>query len=191
MEVKQCPVCGKTFENRRWYPKGWGPVRQTCSRKCGKRMSCGDPAIRFWSHVDQSGGPDACWPWTLSQHLGYGTVGWDGRNRKAHRVAFYLANGRWPSEDALHHCDNPSCCNPSHLFEGNQAANMADMKTKGRRKGILAGEQNGRAKLTAEDAREIKRLLAVGMSQQKIADQYGVHQGQVSRIKLGKVWPDV
>jgi hypothetical protein len=32
----------------------------------------------------------------------------------------------------LHHCDNPPCCNPDHLFVGTRADNAADMIAKGR-----------------------------------------------------------
>ena len=191
MEVKECPICGKQFENRRWYSKGWGAVRQTCSRACGAKLRRAN-AEMFWSKVDQSGGPDACWPWMrFKTSLGYGRAGWDGKVHAAHRVAFLLANGRWSDGDTLHRCDNRICCNPAHLFEGTHADNMADMKAKGRRKNINTGEKNGRAKLTNEDAREIKRLLAAGMSQWEIANQFGVGQTQISKIELGKAWRDV
>lgn len=191
MEVKQCPICGKQFENRRWYSKGWGPVRQTCSRACGAKLRRTDGEA-FWSNVDQSGGPDACWPWMRSKnHLGYGNVSWDGKVRRSHRVAYLLANGRWADGETMHICDNRACCNPAHLIEGTHADNMADMKAKGRRKGINTGERNGRAKLTEVDVREIKRLLATGMSQDEIAFQYGVCQTQISKIERGKAWRDV
>ena len=192
MEVKQCPICGKQFENRRWYSKGWGPVRQTCSRACGAKLRMVDLATRFWSHVDRSGGPGACWPWMGSEDSGgYGHIGIGRKTKKAHRVAFFLANGKWPENDACHTCDNRACCNPAHIFDGTHAENMADMKAKGRRKGINSGERNGRAQLTEADAREIKRLLATGMSQWEIANQFGVGQTQISKIELGKAWRDV
>lgn len=51
----------------------------------------------------------------------------------AHRRAFELTHG--PLEagvHVLHACDNPPCCNPAHLFPGDQTLNMRDMVAKGR-----------------------------------------------------------
>src|SRR5262245_29684539 len=63
---------------------------------------------------------------------GYGLVSYRGRQFIASRVAFYLAHGRWPLPYALHRCDNPSCVNPEHLFEGDDQANATDRDSKGR-----------------------------------------------------------
>jgi IS30 family transposase len=51
------------------------------------------------------------------------------------------------------------------------------------------GEDNITHKLTNEDVREIKRLLAGGYKQREIARQFGIHQVMVSLIKRGKRWP--
>jgi len=44
----------------------------------------------------------------------------NGKSHKVHRVALERKLGRpiKPGYLALHTCDNPSCCNPDHLFEG-------------------------------------------------------------------------
>lgn len=52
----------------------------------------------------------------------------------------------------------------------------------------LAGSMNGRAKLSEADIPEIRRLRAAGLSQQKIADQFGVNQTLISGILSGKLW---
>lgn len=99
----------------------------------------GSAEDRFWSHVDRSGGPDACWPWTGRRiWSGYGSFREGGRGSRsigAHRFALQLKLGRplRPDEQARHVvCDNPPCVNPAHLEPGVHTDNMADMTAKGR-----------------------------------------------------------
>jgi hypothetical protein len=198
MDTRECPVCGKQYGRERVYrhgkPNGFMPWRKTCSRECGQRLRRGPVEDRFWSKVDQSGGPDACWEWTASRHQqGYGVFGYKGKVQKAHRVAYAFAknNGELPANKVLHSCDNPPCCNPDHLWEGTQQDNMDDMKRKGRRKGIGVGSSNGRAILTDDDVRDIRRRLATGESQQSIANDYDVRQTTISKIKRRKQWAHV
>jgi len=95
--------------------------------------------VRFWRHVNKSGpvlrpelGP--CWLWMGARYKkGYGLVHvGPGRTTGAHRYAFFLKFARWPEPCGLHRCDNPPCCNPDHVFEGDQADNARDMMAKGR-----------------------------------------------------------
>jgi hypothetical protein len=95
------------------------------------------PLIRFWPKVDRSAGTDGCWPWTggTNEH-GYGILGLGGKGAgfiKAHRMAYAVAFGLVPDFTCvLHHCDNPPCCNPDHLYIGDQKQNARDMKARGR-----------------------------------------------------------
>src|SRR5690606_29588626 len=99
------------------------------------------PLVRFWSKVDQSGGPEACWPYLGGRDKdGYGrfAIGSrsDGSRRtvRAHRFAFEAAKSESVPGDKLlcHTCDNPACCNPRHLFVGDALANNRDRTRKGR-----------------------------------------------------------
>jgi hypothetical protein len=93
----------------------------------------GTLAERFWAKVDQRG-PDECWPWLASTNQqGYGQINIDGRPHLSSRVALELTQGPLaPGLSACHHCDNPPCCNPAHLYAGTKADNMNDYLERGR-----------------------------------------------------------
>lgn len=89
---------------------------------------------RFTSKVLVSPNPDECWPWLAAKAGGgYGVVRIDGVIHKAHRLAYELCIGPIPpGMVVMHTCDNPPCCNPSHLRLGTQRDNVLDMVAKGR-----------------------------------------------------------
>lgn len=159
----------------------------------------------FWSKVDQSGGADACWPWIGSLGTeGYGQVRINKRLVRTHRVAYELTNGPLDANlSVCHRCDNPPCCNPSHLFSGTQADNMADCSAKGRvpsgansslsrNKKRAKGEDNGLSKLTEHQVREIRLLCATsGKSKRSIARRFGVTDVLIGQIVRGKIWKHV
>ena len=51
-----------------------------------------------------------------------------------------------------------------------------------------SGEKNGQAKLNSEKVREIKQLLAIGVSQQKIANSFSVSRSCIQGIKKQRLW---
>lgn len=88
----------------------------------------------IWEKVDTSSGDNACWPWQGSRNRqGYGTLNISGRNHMAHRLVYETLVGGIPlGEIVCHHCDNPCCCNPAHLFTGTHVDNFRDMVRKNR-----------------------------------------------------------
>ncbi len=147
---------------------------------------------RFWPRVQRG---DYCWEWTgARQSDGYGTI---GRSAPAsgsmltHRVAWELTKGPIPAgARVLHHCDNPPCVRPDHLYLGDQKQNAADRTARGRDGGKdRRGEHNGRAKLTADQAESIRILYATGkITQIRLAQAFGVDQTNISAIVRRSSW---
>ena len=88
---------------------------------------------RFWEKVRTGKG---CWEWQGGRAaFGHGLIHLGNGNKlvQAHRVAWELANGPIPDGlCVLHHCDNPPCVRPTHLFLGTLGDNARDMVAKGR-----------------------------------------------------------
>jgi len=147
----------------------------------------GTLAYRFWAKVKLEEG---CWEWQAAKTKdGYGSVGIaTSRSALAHRVVWELTRGPIPEGMYVcHHCDNPSCVRPSHLFLGTQTDNMRDAIEKGRIMGSC-GEDSPSAKLSEEDVLAIRREYANGCLQDDLAKQYGVTQAHISSIVLRKAW---
>jgi hypothetical protein len=107
---------------------------------------------RFFRFVDKKEISD-CWCWTGSKDKdGYGRIGFKIDNKKkmfrANRLAYFIEN---PADDqhsiVCHNCDNPSCCNPNHLFLGTSSQNSKDCRNKGRQ---------GSQKLNWEEVNKIR-----------------------------------
>jgi hypothetical protein len=153
-------------------------------------------AEKFWSRVDRRG-PDECWLWTAARGKhGYGNfVGTNRHTYRAHRVAYELVKGEIPAgQMVLHRCDNPPCCNPSHLFTGTQSDNMQDMAAKGRHGGYVPhvrGEAHGMVKLNEVAVVEIRRRAAAGETHDELARAHGVSRRLVGRIVNRDRWGHV
>lgn len=148
---------------------------------------------RFWAKVDRHSG-DGCWLWRgATSRGGYGEISHNGRPQPAHRVAWELTNGPIPTGmQVLHRCDVRACCRPDHLFLGSQRDNVNDMIMKGRdAQNPVFGERHGKSKLTAPKVSEIRSLYASGVSQQEIADRFGITRGNVGFIVSHKTWRHV
>jgi hypothetical protein len=125
-----------------------------------------------------------CWNW-IANYRRYGHLKVDGKNTAAHRFSYSHFNGEIPEGLLVcHKCDNSLCVNPNHLFLGTYKDNHNDMVAKNRR-ASFAGEKNGRSKLNAIQAQEIK---SISKSYREIAKQYNVSHTIVALIKKGKIW---
>jgi len=200
-----CPECG----GRKGY----------AARRC---MSCAIRSYRapsealdqvevFWSKVDRSGGPDACWPWMGARDQdGYGLFrppkATRRPTRRAHRFALELKLGRplAPAMQARHAvCDNQPCCNPAHLLAGTGLDNSRDMVAHGRSlvgdrnpnvanvEGRPRGSRNGNAKLTEASVAAIKARLLAGEPSKRVAADFGVTNGCIWFIAKGRNWAHV
>lgn len=117
-------------------------VQDTCGNSaCLNPKHLRVPTIeeRFWERVQKT---DRCWLWVGAvNHGGYGDF-YESAGIKtaasihmlAHRFSWELANGRKKRDGyyICHHCDNPLCVRPDHLFEGSALDNHRDMVAKGR-----------------------------------------------------------
>ncbi len=150
---------------------------------------------RFWSRIAK-GEPDACWPWLRCSDSrshgvhrdreGYGVVRFNGINYRAHTIARWLATGEWPTGlKTLHRCpgkDNPSCCNPRHLYLGTQADNVQDSLLKGQR----------RKKHTAAVILEVRRLHATGLfSLHELSRRFQIERHYLTDVINRKYWKHI
>ncbi|RWA81464.1 MAG: HNH endonuclease [Mesorhizobium sp.] len=146
-------------------------------------------ASHFWSRVEKT---ESCWIWTGSLDTGgYGSAWFEGRCRRAHRVAWMLIHGPIPRGEGhhgicvCHSCDNRRCVNPDHLFLGTQQQNINDQIRKGRfadRK----GRSNGRSVLTEEQVISIRED---SRNCRQLAKIYGVWPTTIERIRSKDLWP--
>lgn len=143
---------------------------------------------RFWSKVDLSKADEdfACWEWKAGKFkAGYGALLIERKSCYAHRIGYEIA---WEEStdgwSVCHHCDNPRCCNPNHLFLGTHYDNMQDKIRKGRQP---TGERCSNHKLTDDQVNEIRqRYAAGGTSYSKLAKEYNVDQSFISYLVRGK-----
>ncbi len=87
----------------------------------------------FWKKVDIKS-HQGCWIWMgYKDKKGYGKFWFNKQTHLAHRLVYKMCVNDIPLKKCvLHSCDNPSCCNPYHLFLGTQADNVKDMYLKHR-----------------------------------------------------------
>lgn len=166
--------------------------------RCGRWAAL---AERFWSKVERCGD---CWLWrgAIGKN-GYGNlhVGStrDGSRAamSAHRVAFELAGGDPAVPVVMHRCDTKACVRPSHLVGGSQSENVRDCMAKGRHRPGRGGprpqigEKNGRSKINAAAASQIRAMAAAAASWSEIGKLFGISDTHAARVARGENWRHV
>jgi hypothetical protein len=139
-----------------------------------------DRITRFWSKVLKS---DGCWLWlpAIKAKQQYGRVKIAGKLFQATHVAYTITFGPVPKGQwALHHCDNPPCVRPDHLFAGTRTDNMKDAANKGR----LPTQ-----KITREQADALREERRVrGTTMRELGIYFGVRRDHVKTILHGECW---
>lgn len=146
-----------------------------------------------------------CWIWAgTCFERGYGRICIGKKSFYAHRISFEIHHrALLPGELVCHHCDNPPCINPDHLFAGSATDNNRDCIRKGRGN-KASGDNHGRrkhpeiiprgethpvSKLKEHQVIEIRAIYAAGgISQRQIAEQFGVCRELVSQIVRRVIW---
>src|SRR5690349_8818159 len=157
-----------------------------------RKVFRGSIAERLAEYTDRRGDGE-CWPWTRGRDKdGYGEISMGGssKHRRAHVVAWELANNRVVPDGhcVLHTCDNPPCVNPGHLFLGTNLDNIWDRNNKERQ---ARGEKSSRAKLTEHKVLCIRRAYKRGESISVLAAEYGVTYNAIRSIIKRKTWTHI
>lgn len=85
----------------------------------------------------------------------------------------------------LHHCDNPPCVNPAHLYVGTHKQNARDRKLRNRQ---VQGTRINTNKLTEAQVYEIRSALDAGDTQAAVGARYGITQRMAGLIGKRQSW---
>jgi len=136
MSSKECSIngCNNKSVGRGWCHKHYKRWQLNGDPEKVKRISGPMPLNeRFemqYIPVTESG----CWIWVGSiSKSGYGRIKVNKKTSAAHRVSYELHKEEIREGMYIcHTCDNPSCVNPNHLYQGTAKQNTLDMLIRNR-----------------------------------------------------------
>lgn len=139
----------------------------------------------FWYRVEVRSKYE-CWDWKEGRYpAGYGFVAANDRTELTHRISAAYRYGTIPNGLlACHHCDNPPCCNPHHLFIGDTQLNAIDCALKGRTYCPIPAC----SKLSKALADEIRAYVSQVKSTKLAAMKYKVSTQTIRDIIYGRTW---
>jgi hypothetical protein len=120
---------------------------------------------RFWPKTKRNQ-QTGCLEWTGARSKsGYGNfwIGYEQGYEYAHRFAWRIYKGIWPTKFICHHCDNRLCVEESHLFEGDAKINSDDARAKDRLRGCkhaLTWHERNLVRLALADKRLTQKSIA-------------------------------
>jgi hypothetical protein len=140
-----------------------------------------DPVERFFSRVRKGPG---CWQWVgAATPRGYGKLSVNNKLMYAHRFSYLHHKGELDAGKLVcHTCDNPSCVNPDHLFQGTSLDNSRDMSLKGRAP---------KGRLSESQVAAIRRRYSAGETAMSVAKDYGCSDTLVYGIAAGRFYRGV
>lgn len=178
-----CGTCGAIFSMY-----GRPKTSAFCTWACYVARPRPGLAEMFWRRVDQSD-PNGCWLWTGAIAYGYGKLRFEKKSYIASRVSYILTNGSIPyGIHVLHHCDNPPCVRPDHLFLGNDADNHADQLAKSRQR---KGSTMHNARLNENLVLNLRQRWRDGERCSDLAKELGLHYVTVEKAVKSKTWRHV
>lgn len=211
--MKTCIRCKvpkslEAFSNKSRNPDGKHCYCRECcsSEDTKKRREKGQEARpplldRLWKNIamcsHEEWCPYCCWPWQAAKgRKGYGEIAVVSliyrTNMVVTRLLYEVFHARPIPNSILvcHHCDVPSCCNPTHLWLGTAQDNRTDCLKKGR---TAKGTKNASSKINEKHVAEIRqayreRTVPVRTLAALLADAYGISSPSVMSIIYYKTW---
>lgn len=183
------PNCGKNAATRGWCNRHYQQWRRTGNPIGAPRTPNGEPLRFIHDTALKHEGPE-CLTWPYGRDgKGAGSVRINGRHTVVSRYICELVHGSPPSptHEAAHSCGkgHEACVAPTHISWKTPVENMADKLIHGT---DHRGVRHPLSKLTDEDVLKIRELYSQGLTQQEIANQFGITRSVVGNIHHGRTW---